>query len=107
MGRHSVRRKVVNRYHRAIAIYNILHPTHPQDRQRVKGVIKLRSLYIRQEIRRLNEKSICRIGTIFAIVMALWVTASYLDVVIHNVDINPTYQGWNLLAWIVKIKEVI
>lgn len=107
MGKHSVRRKVVNRYHMAIAIYNILHPTRPQDRQRVNGILKLRSLYIRQETHRLNTKSICRAGTIFTIIMALWILASYLDVIIHNVDINPTYQGWNLLAWVIKIKEVI
>lgn len=31
-------------------------------------------------------------------VLDIWVTASYLDVIMHNSAVDPAYQGWNLFT---------
>ena len=39
---------------------------------------------------------------LIGIVITSWVTASYVDVVTHNTDLEPTYQEWNAFVHIVN-----
>lgn len=34
--------------------------------------------------------------TITFIIMMFWFTASYFDVIAHNLDEEPIYQSWNI-----------
>lgn len=34
--------------------------------------------------------------TITFIIMMFWFAASYFDVIAHNLDEEPMYQGWNI-----------
>ena len=36
-------------------------------------------------------------------VVGLWLLASWVDVVTHNLDTNPVYQSWNLFAILIGI----
>ena len=38
-------------------------------------------------------------------VVGLWLLASWVDVVTHNLDTNPVYQSWNLFAILIGINQ--
>ena len=50
-------------------------------------------------------KKACKlVGNVMLVVSALlsvWVLASWVDVVTHNLNPNPIYQSWNLFALMV------
>lgn len=35
---------------------------------------------------------------VFNLVFVAWVALSYLDIVLHNTEANPTYLTWNLFT---------
>ena len=35
-------------------------------------------------------------------VVCLWVLASWIDIVLHNLEPNSTYQSWNLFVILMK-----
>ena len=42
------------------------------------------------------KKIIEMLITFLSIMFILWFAASYIDVIAHNLDENPTYKIWNL-----------
>ena len=42
------------------------------------------------------KKILGMLFTIFMIMVIMWFALSYLDVVLHNLDEYPQYQGWNI-----------
>ena len=37
-----------------------------------------------------------------AIIIILWMLASFVDTVMHNLDMEPVYQAWNFFNLFVK-----
>lgn len=40
--------------------------------------------------------------TVTFIIMMFWFAASYIDVVSHNLDEEPMYQGWNIFKILIE-----
>lgn len=43
-------------------------------------------------------RRLLNMGAAVAAVLLLWFIASWVDVVLHNLDPNPVYQWWNLFV---------
>ena len=51
----------------------------------------------------MNTKRIIEMLFTVAFIMAMfWFIASYLDVITHNLDEDPTYHGWNFFKLLVE-----
>ena len=48
------------------------------------------------------KKILGMLFTILMIMAIMWFVLSYLDVVLHNLDENPQYQGWNIFKIMVE-----
>lgn len=49
------------------------------------------------------SRRIEKVMFILVAIVCIWICASFVDVIIHNMDKEPIYQSWNFFTNFVKI----
>ncbi len=49
-------------------------------------------------------KTLSRLFTIIMVLFIMWFVASYMDIVMHNLDDEPMYKAWNLFELLINMR---
>ena len=49
-------------------------------------------------------KTLSRLFTIVMVLFIVWFVASYMDIVMHNLDDEPIYKAWNLFELLINMR---
>lgn len=49
-------------------------------------------------------KTLSRLFTIAMVLFIVWFVASYMDIVMHNLDDEPMYKAWNLFELLINMR---
>lgn len=49
-------------------------------------------------------KTLSRLFTITIVLFIVWFVASYMDIVMHNLDDEPIYKAWNLFTILIEMR---
>ena len=48
--------------------------------------------------------TLSRLFTIIMVLFIVWFVASYMDIVMHNLDDEPMYKAWNLFELLINMR---
>lgn len=49
-------------------------------------------------------KTLNKLFTIIMVLFIVWFVASYMDIVMHNLDDEPIYKVWNLFTILINMR---